>query len=96
MTAPRYSGTDAVYSAIQAAVNEYGADKERLSVMSSPNDGLGANKGRPGPEPERVKIDEPWEDAVAKALRKPRPAEGWPKGDDSKDEPEPKDDGPSE
>lgn len=32
-------------------------------------------KGRP---PERVKIDMPWEDAVKKALDKPKPPEGWP------------------
>lgn len=31
-----------------------------------------------GPEPERVKIDEDWEEAIKKALRKERPKEGWP------------------
>lgn len=35
----------------------------------------------PGPEPERLKIDEPFEDAVDKALRKKKPKEGWPKDD---------------
>ncbi len=32
-----------------------------------------------GPKPERVKIDKDWEDAVGDALKKKRPAEGWPK-----------------
>ncbi len=30
-----------------------------------------------GPEPERLKIDGKWEDAVDKALRKEKPKEGW-------------------
>ncbi len=34
---------------------------------------------RPGPEPERLKIDGTWEEAAAKALKKKRPASGWPK-----------------
>ena len=37
---------------------------------------------KPGPKPDRVKIDENWEDAVKKALDKPRPKEGWPEDDD--------------
>ena len=40
---------------------------------------------KPGPEPDRLKIDGDWEDAVKKALSKPRPAEGWPKPDDPAD-----------
>jgi hypothetical protein len=32
-----------------------------------------------GPQPERLKIDGNWEDAVATALRKPKPKGGWPK-----------------
>lgn len=36
-------------------------------------------KRKSGPEPERVKIDKPWEDAVDDALKKKRPKEGWPK-----------------
>lgn len=35
-------------------------------------------RGRPGPEPEHLKIDAPWEEAVKQALRKKPPA-GWPK-----------------
>lgn len=31
-----------------------------------------------GPDPERVKIDKPWEEAVNDALKKKRPADGWP------------------
>lgn len=37
---------------------------------------------KPGPKPERVKIDENWEDAVKRALEKERPTEGWPEDDD--------------
>lgn len=38
------------------------------------------NSAKPtGQEPERVKIDMPWEQAVKKALGKERPAGGWPK-----------------
>lgn len=32
-----------------------------------------------GPVPERLKIEEPWGEAVRKALKKKRPPEGWPK-----------------
>ena len=38
-------------------------------------------KRKPGPKPDRVKIDENWEDAVTKALKKKRPKSGWPKPD---------------
>ena len=49
---------------------------------------------KPGPDPERVKIEGDWfegnwEDAVEKAPGKKRPAEGWP---DPKAEPEPEED----
>lgn len=36
-------------------------------------------KRKRGPDPERVKIEGDWEEAVKKALRKERPKEGWPK-----------------
>ena len=36
-------------------------------------------KQPPGPKPDRVKIDKDWEEAVGDALKKKRPAEGWPK-----------------
>jgi len=36
-------------------------------------------KKKPGPEPERVKTDLDWEDAVKRALEKKRPEDGWPK-----------------
>lgn len=35
-------------------------------------------KNKSGPEPERIKLNKPWEKAVGDALRKKRPAEGWP------------------
>ena len=35
--------------------------------------------GTPGPEPDRVKIDLDWEDAIKRALGKKRPPEGWPR-----------------
>ena len=37
------------------------------------------SKGKTGPAPETVKIDEAWESAIGKALQKRRPKEGWPK-----------------
>ena len=37
-------------------------------------------KGRPGPDPKRLTVDEKkWEDAVSAALKKKRPKGGWPK-----------------
>lgn len=35
-------------------------------------------KKRTGPEPDRVKLSGDWEKAVATALAKKRPKEGWP------------------
>ena len=34
-------------------------------------------KKPPGPEAERLKLKGDWEKLVAKALRKPRPKQGW-------------------
>ncbi len=34
---------------------------------------------KPGPEPERLKLDEGWETAAKRALQKKRPKKGWPK-----------------
>ena len=31
-----------------------------------------------GPKPDRVKVEGDWEDAIGKALKKPRPKDGWP------------------
>lgn len=37
-------------------------------------------KRKPGPDPERVKIEKrDWKRAVKKALEKEKPASGWPK-----------------
>jgi hypothetical protein len=35
-------------------------------------------------KPDPVKIDGDWEDAVGRALKKPRPKEGWPKPEKKK------------
>ncbi len=43
------------------------------------------DKQNPGPEPERLKIDGDWEDAVKKAMGRPKPAEGWPEPEDDED-----------
>lgn len=51
---------------------------------------MGDKKKRPGPKPDHLKIDVPWEDAVKKALEKKRPEGGWP--DPEKDEKEPPED----
>jgi hypothetical protein len=39
------------------------------------------NKGRnaPGPQPEVLKIESDWKDAVKKSLEKKKPRGGWPK-----------------
>ena len=36
-------------------------------------------KAKTGPEPERLKIEGNWQEAVAKAMQKQKPAAGWPK-----------------
>jgi hypothetical protein len=36
-------------------------------------------KGKPGPKPQYLKIEGDWRDAVKRAVRKKKPAEGWPK-----------------
>jgi len=44
-------------------------------------------KEKTGPKPDRVKIDKDWEEAMGDALKKERPAEGWPKPEkDKKDD----------
>lgn len=37
-----------------------------------------AKRKTTGPEPKRIKLKKPWEKAVGDALKKERPAEGWP------------------
>lgn len=37
-----------------------------------------------GPQPERIKLKGDWKKSVGKALKKPRPAEGWPKEEKQK------------
>jgi len=44
------------------------------------------SKKRTGPEPDRVKLAGDWEKAVADALAKKRPEEGWPDIDKRKRE----------
>lgn len=35
---------------------------------------------RPGPAPDHVKLDDDdWEEAIRRAVKRPKPAEGWPK-----------------
>ncbi len=49
------------------------------SVISRDVKNPGEESSRPGPEPETLKIEGDWEDAVGKALKKKKPPEGWPK-----------------
>ena len=57
----------------------------RVRVGSRPTGGtpiianMSKGKDKPGPKPDRVKIDEDWEKALRKALKKKRPEGGWPK-----------------
>ena len=46
-----------------------------------------------GSEPDRVKGEDDWEDVVKKAIKKKKPPEGWPRGDDGDDEKDVMDDG---
>ena len=47
--------------------------------------GDGEERGKPGPEPDRLKIDVPFEEGLKRALKKDKPKEGWPEPE----EPEP-------
>jgi hypothetical protein len=42
------------------------------------------DRSKRGPRPDRVKLDEDWEEAVKKALKKKRPEGGWPKHEQDK------------
>jgi len=53
------------------------AAKAGLTAMVE--NAVGMKRTKRGPEPERLKITGNWEDAVATALRKPKPPGGWPK-----------------
>lgn len=44
---------------------------------------MDADQKKPGPQEERLKLDEDdWKEAAKKALKKERPEGGWPKLDD--------------
>ena len=48
---------------------------------------MDAERKKPGPDEERLKLDEDnWKEAAKKALKKERPEGGWPKGDDNEDD----------
>lgn len=49
------------------------------------NEHDGEHTPKTGPEPEHIQGDDEWKDAVKKALRKKKPPEGWPRGDDEED-----------
>jgi hypothetical protein len=48
--------------------------------------GKAPDKRNPGPSPERLRLEGPWEEAVDKALGRKRPVGGWPKKDQPADE----------
>jgi hypothetical protein len=37
------------------------------------------NKEKPGPKEDRLKLEDDWYESIGKALKKKRPADGWPK-----------------
>ena len=39
---------------------------------------MAKKKPKPGPEPDRLKLEGDWKKAVGKAVRKKRPEGGWP------------------
>lgn len=50
---------------------------------------MAQDKKKPGPEPDRLRLDEQdWEEAVKRGLKKKRPKDGWP--DEQKGEKSPK------
>lgn len=51
-----------------------------------------SSEKRPGPDPERLRIEEEdWENAVKRAIKREKPAEGWPEDADQPDEKEAED-----
>lgn len=55
----------------------------KSSLSEIPGIAIGMSQKTPapnkrGPKPDILKIEEDWEDAIDKALRKKRPEEGWP------------------
>ena len=50
--------------------------------MSGVSGGDGEDCGKPGPEPDRLKIDVPFEEGLRRALKKKKPKEGWPESDE--------------
>ncbi len=41
-------------------------------------------KPKPGPDPDRLKVEGEWTKAIGKALKKKRPEGGWPKREGDK------------
>lgn len=42
------------------------------------------DKPKPGPKPDRLKLEGDWKERVAQAVRKKRPESGWPKPEPKK------------
>ncbi len=53
-----------------------------FGVVSGVSGGDGEGYGKPGPEPDRLKIDVPFEEGLRRALKKEKPKEGWPEPDE--------------
>ena len=47
-------------------------------AMSGVSEDDGEERGKPGPQPDRLKIDVPFEEGLRRALKKEKPEEGWP------------------
>ena len=69
---------DVTYTASQSVVNS----DIPFGVMSGVSGGDGEGCGKPGPEPDRLKIDVPFEEGLRRALKKEKPKEGWPEPDE--------------
>ena len=70
--------SDVTYTASQSTVNS----GTSFGVMSGVSGGDGEDCGKPGPEPDRLKIDVPFEEGLRRALKKKKPKEGWPEPDE--------------
>ena len=70
--------SNVTYTASQSAVNS----DTSFGVMSGMSGGDGEECSKPGPEPDRLKIDVPFEEGLRRALKKKKPKDGWPESDE--------------
>ena len=73
--------SDEIYTPTHVVVNSgtpFGMISGMSGDMSDVSDDDGEEPGKPGPEPDRLKIEVPFEEGLRRALKKKKPKEGWP------------------